>query len=133
MRMRYRKTVTNPFFATPAGLELTAATDTGHNPAAAAQINYRVHPTTRIILDVTKKGGEYLGKFINTFGGRAGVEVNSDLVSLSASKHLQNGRIDYTALVGGGGWAGGLKGTIDTARRAEKVRHILVITFTACT
>ena len=35
--MRYRKTVTNPFFATPAGLELTAATDTGHNPAAAVE------------------------------------------------------------------------------------------------
>jgi len=130
VRARYRNTVTNPFFNTPAGLEVTGACDTGHNPAAAVQVNYRVHPTTRLVMDVTKKGGESIGNFLNTLGGRAAVEVNSELVSGSASKSLTSGRIDYTALLGGGGWAGGLKGTIDTNKLEKNVDTNLALQYT---
>jgi hypothetical protein len=129
---RLRRSFYNPVFRQPTGLEMMAGLETGLENDAQAQVLMRCSPSTKITLDVwaPELGGVSLDNLRSTFKdvkAKMGIEVTTDLLSLSSAHFVGSSRFLVSAVAGAMGWAGGVAAVFNTysgrrRRNAEAIQ-----------
>ena len=116
---RLRKSFYNPVFRQPTGLEVMAGLETGLENDAQVQMLMRCSPSTKLSLDVwapelSSVSLDNLRSTMKDVKARMGLEVTTDLVSLSSAHFVGSSRFLVSAVAGAMGWAGGLSAIFNT-------------------
>jgi hypothetical protein len=116
---RLRRSFYNSVFRQPTGLEVVAGLETGLENDAQTQVIMRCSPSTKFTLDVyaPEVGSMRLNNLrsaVKDVKARAGVEVTTDLVSVSSAHFIGSTRFLVSAVAGAMGWAGGISAIFNT-------------------
>ena len=116
---RLRRSFYNPVFRQLTGLEVVAGLETGLENDAQMQVVMHCTPSTKATLDVwaPELGAMSLGNLGTTMKdvkAKMGVEVTTDLVSVSSAHFIGSSRFLVSAVAGAMGWAGGISAIFNT-------------------
>ena len=116
---RLRRSFYNPVFRQLTGLEVVAGLETGLENDAQMQAVMHCTPSTKATLDVwaPELGAMSLGNLGTTMKdvkAKMGVEVTTDLVSVSSAHFIGSSRFLVSAVAGAMGWAGGISAIFNT-------------------
>jgi len=118
---RLRRSFYNPVFRQPTGLEVVAGLETGLENYAQAQVVMRCSSSTKATLDVwapelASMTLDNMGSTLKDVKAKMGLEVTTDLFSLSSAHFIGSSRFLVSAVAGAMGWAGGISTIFNTYR-----------------